>query len=67
MIPTDIQLTITSDYLASIAGLAHSSPCEPLVCSGALNPAYSGDLSHLVDKFTNFTLLLDLKVLIAFI
>lgn len=62
VISTGIQLAIPAGYLASILGVEHPSPREPLVCPGILNPAYDGELSLLVGNLTDGPLVLDLKI-----
>lgn len=63
-----IQLAIPSRHFASISGVTHPSPREPLVFSKLTDPAYAGkSLSLIVRNLDKAPLLLDPKVPIAYV
>lgn len=57
-----IQLTIPKGHLANTSSASNPSSCDPLVCPGVLDPAYSDELVLLVENLTNKSLVVDKKI-----
>lgn len=66
-ITTSIQLEFLKGHLATIFSVSQTSPCEPLVFSGVLEPVYSDEFILLVGNHTDTPLFVDTKVPIVYV